>query len=38
LNYPSESLSEADEQTWTSYEFIEHLVRIAKAKALSQLN
>lgn len=32
-----EGLSEAEEQTWASYEFVEHLVRIAKAKALSQL-
>ncbi len=30
-------LSEAEEQTWTSYEFIEHLVRMAKAKAKKQL-
>ncbi len=33
-----EGLSEAEEQTWASYEFVEHLVRIAKAKALLQLN
>jgi len=26
-------LSEAEEQTWASYEFVEHLVRIAKASA-----
>ncbi len=32
-----EGLSEAEEQTWASYEFVEHLVRIAKAKASSQL-
>lgn len=32
-----ESLSETEEQTWASYEFIEHLVRIAKAKAAAQL-
>ncbi|MEO8073241.1 MAG: hypothetical protein ABI686_08320 [Acidobacteriota bacterium] len=32
-----EGLSEAEEQTWTSYEFIEHLVRIAKAKVSAQL-
>lgn len=33
-----EGLSEAEEQTWASYEFIEHLVRIAKARALAQLD
>lgn len=33
-----EGLNEAEEQTWESYEFIEHLVRIAKAKARKQLN
>lgn len=32
-----EGLSQAEEQTWASYEFIEHLVRIAKAKATAQL-
>ncbi|HEX8566499.1 MAG TPA: hypothetical protein VF648_12715 [Pyrinomonadaceae bacterium] len=32
-----DGLSEAEEQTWASYEFIEHLVRIAKAKASLQL-
>lgn len=32
----TEGLSEAEERTWESYEFIEHLVRKAKAKA-SQL-
>lgn len=32
-----EGLSEAEEQIWSSYEFIEHLVRIAKAKAALQL-
>lgn len=32
-----EGLSEAEEQTWASYEFVEHLVRIAKAKASTQL-
>ena len=32
-----EGLSEAEEKTWSSYEFVEHLVRIAKAKASSQL-
>ncbi|MCY7375281.1 MAG: hypothetical protein LH472_04835 [Pyrinomonadaceae bacterium] len=32
-----EGLSETEEQIWASYEFIEHLVRIAKAKALAQL-
>ena len=30
----SEGLSESEERTWESYEFIEHLVRKAKAKAL----
>ena len=29
----NEGLSESEEQTWASCEFIEHLVRIAKAKA-----
>lgn len=32
-----EGLSEDEEQVWAGYEFIEHLVRIAKAKASSQL-
>jgi hypothetical protein len=32
-----EGLSEEEEKTWTSYEFVEHLVRIAKAKAKKQL-
>lgn len=32
-----EGLCESEEQIWSSYEFIEHLVRIAKAKALKQL-
>lgn len=32
-----EGLSEAEEQVWASYEFVEHLVRIAKAKALKNL-
>ncbi len=32
-----EGLNESEEQLWASYEFIEHLVRIAKAKALKQL-
>ena len=32
-----EGLSEAEEQTWASYEFVEHLVRIAKIKAKKQL-
>jgi len=32
-----EGLNEAEEQIWTSYEFVEHLVRIAKAKASAQL-
>jgi hypothetical protein len=34
----NEGLSESEEQTWASYEFIEHLVRIAKAKAKKQMN
>ncbi len=32
-----EGLSETEEKIWASYEFIEHLVRIAKAKAKKQL-
>lgn len=32
-----EGLSETEEQMWASYEFIERLVRIAKAKAAAQL-
>ena len=32
-----EGLSDAEEQTWASYEFVEHLVRIAKAKASAQV-
>lgn len=32
-----EGLSEAEEQTWASYEFVEHLVRMAKVKAKKQL-
>lgn len=32
-----EGLSKAEEKVWESYEFIEHLVRLAKAKALSQM-
>lgn len=32
-----EGLSKTEEQTWASYEFVEHLVRIAKAKASAQL-
>ena len=32
-----EGLSEMEEQTWASYEFIEHLVRIAKTKASARL-
>jgi len=32
-----EGLNEAEEQTWASYEFVEHLVRIAKAIASAQL-
>ncbi|MBS1797917.1 MAG: hypothetical protein JSS81_29120 [Acidobacteria bacterium] len=30
-------LSEAEEQIWASYEYVEHLVRIAKTKAKKQL-
>lgn len=33
-----EGLNEAEEKIWESYEFIEHLVRLAKSKALSQSN
>jgi hypothetical protein len=32
-----EGLSETEEQIWASYEFIEHLVRLAKAKASAQV-
>jgi hypothetical protein len=32
-----ERLSEEEEKIWAGYEFIEHLVRIAKAKARKQL-
>lgn len=32
-----EGLNEVEEQTWASYEFVEHLVRIAKAKASLRL-
>lgn len=32
-----EGLSEVEEKIWESYEFIEHLVRLAKAKASAQL-
>lgn len=32
-----EGLNESEEKLWASYEFIEHLVRIAKAKALKKL-
>lgn len=32
-----EGLNESEEKLWASYELIEHLVRIAKAKALKQL-
>ncbi|MGH9946753.1 MAG: hypothetical protein ACRD6X_06115 [Pyrinomonadaceae bacterium] len=32
-----EVLSETEENQWAGYEFIEHLVRIAKAKASAQL-
>ncbi len=32
-----EGLTEAEEQTWASYELVEHLVRIAKANAATQL-
>ena len=33
-----EGLSAADEKIWASYEFIEHFIRRAKAKAAAQLN
>ncbi len=33
----NEGLTESEEQKWASYEFVEHLVRIAKAKARQQL-
>ncbi len=33
----SEGLSEAEERTWAGYEFIEHLVRKAKARASAQI-
>ena len=32
-----EGLSETEERIWQSYEFIEHLIRIAKAKAAARL-
>ena len=32
-----EGLDEADERFWASYEFIEHIVRMAKAAAKSKL-
>ena len=32
-----EGLNETEEELWASYEFIEHLVRIAKSKALAKL-
>jgi len=32
-----EGLSELEKQTWASYEFVEHLVRITKAKASAKL-
>ena len=31
-------LSPEEEQEWESYQYLEHLVRVAKAKALAQLN
>lgn len=34
----NEGLNETEENLWASYEFIEHLVRIAKTNALAQLN
>jgi len=34
----TEGLSPAEQQRWQQYEFIEHLVRIAKAQALIKLN
>lgn len=33
----NEGLSEAEERTWAGYEFIEHLVRKAKARASAQI-
>jgi hypothetical protein len=30
-------LSQAEEQEWTHYQYLEHLVRLAKAKALQKL-
>jgi hypothetical protein len=33
----NQGLNETEEKVWESYEFIEHLVRLAKSKALSQL-
>lgn len=31
-----DGLNEVEQQVWASYEFIEHLVRVAKSKALLQ--
>ncbi len=33
----TEGLTEAEEQEWEHYQYLEHLVRIAKAKALLKL-
>jgi hypothetical protein len=33
----NEGLNESEQMMWEGYEFIEHLVRLAKSKALSQL-
>lgn len=33
----SEGLSPAEEQEWEAYQFLEHLVRLAKAKAMLKL-
>ncbi len=32
-----EGLTETEEQEWEQYQYLEHLVRIAKAKALLKL-
>lgn len=34
----AEGLSPSEEQEWEQYQYLEHLVRIAKAKALLRLN
>lgn len=33
----TDGLNESDQRLWQHYEFIEHLVRLAKAKALSRI-